>query len=76
MALANSCPFSYLVDHLAEPTDELRICANDIRLNSSTEIAALKESFVVGLTAIKKKIFKERQKLYELKGEFYTASIF
>jgi hypothetical protein len=54
---------------MSEPADELKICANDIRLNFSSEIAALKESFVVGLTAIKKKIFKERQKLYELNGE-------
>jgi hypothetical protein len=54
---------------MSEPADELKICANDIRLNYSSEIAALKESFVVGLTAIKKKILKERQKLYELNGE-------
>jgi hypothetical protein len=61
---------------MSEPADELKICANDIRLNSSSEIAALKESFVVGLTAIKKKIFKEQQKLYELNGELLTACIF
>ena len=56
---------------MSDPADELKTCANDVRLNYSNEVVALKNAFDSGLVAIKKKILKERSKLYDLNGKFF-----
>lgn len=67
-ALADKSVFDYLSGKLIEPSAELTIIVNDLRLNNSDEIKKLDASFRAGMAKIKTKIETESKRLDELKG--------
>lgn len=76
IALREECVFDSLSCNLVEPSAELTIIVNDVKLNYSDEIKKSDKSFRVGLGKIKAKIESELKKLDALVGWFIACEYF